>query len=47
MLPEDGSRILIVIDQFEELFTQVDDDAAERFIDALVETIADEHSRVS
>jgi hypothetical protein len=36
--PTDG-RLLLVIDQFEELFTQVDPDAAERFIAELVDLV--------
>ncbi|HEY5875596.1 MAG TPA: NACHT and WD repeat domain-containing protein, partial [Ilumatobacteraceae bacterium] len=39
VLPEDQTQLLLVIDQFEELFTQVDDDTAERFINELVDLI--------
>jgi len=46
VLPTDGSQLLVVIDQFEELFTQVEPDAAGRFLDALVHAITQEHSRV-
>ncbi len=46
ILPNDGSQLLLVIDQFEELFTQVDRETADRFIDALVSAVADEHSRL-
>ncbi len=35
-LPEDGSRLLLVIDQFEELFTLVDDATRNRFLAGLV-----------
>jgi len=35
-LPEDGSRLLLVIDQFEELFTLVDDESRNRFLAGLV-----------
>ena len=35
-LPEDGSRLLLVIDQFEELFTLVDDETRNRFLAGLV-----------
>ncbi len=37
VLPDDHGQLLLVIDQFEELFTQVDDDTANRFIDELVD----------
>ena len=46
MLPNDGSQLLLVIDQFEELFTQVDADTANRFIDTLVSAVTDDQSRV-
>ena len=46
VLPNDGSQLLLVIDQFEELFTQVDRETADRFIDALVGAVADAHSRL-
>ena len=48
VLPDDESQLVVVIDQFEELFTQVDDDTAERFIDELVElvTAPDRRARV-
>ncbi|MGI9607153.1 MAG: extracellular solute-binding protein [Acidimicrobiales bacterium] len=45
-LPDDGSQLLLIIDQFEELFTQVDEDTAKRFIDALVGAVSAEHSRL-
>lgn len=46
VLPEDGSQLLIIIDQFEELFTRADPAVADRFLDSLVGAIADDHSRV-
>ena len=42
--PDPSSQVLIVVDQFEELFTQSVD--AEQFIDALATVIADKHSGV-
>jgi DNA-binding SARP family transcriptional activator/ABC-type glycerol-3-phosphate transport system substrate-binding protein/tRNA A-37 threonylcarbamoyl transferase component Bud32 len=45
LLPE-GSQLLLVVDQFEELFTQVSDETADRFIDALVDAVSDPHSIV-
>ncbi len=47
VLPDDGSRLLLVVDQFEELFTQVDAETADRFIAALVDALADARGRVS
>ena len=46
VLPQDGAQLLIVIDQFEELFTQVDEATTRRFLDALVSVIRDGHSGV-
>ena len=46
VLPDDGSQLLLVVDQFEELFTQVDNETADRFLDALVSAMTDEHSRL-
>jgi WD40 repeat protein/DNA-binding SARP family transcriptional activator len=46
-LPHDGSELLLVIDQFEELFTLTDDDAERgRFLDALALAVVDPHSRL-
>jgi DNA-binding SARP family transcriptional activator/ABC-type glycerol-3-phosphate transport system substrate-binding protein len=45
LLP-DGAQLLLVVDQFEELFTQVAEDTADRFLDTLVETVRDPHSNV-
>ena len=46
ILPDDQTQLLLVIDQFEELFTQVDDDTAERFIDELVDVVTAPATRV-
>jgi ABC-type glycerol-3-phosphate transport system substrate-binding protein len=43
---EDHGQLLLVIDQFEELFTQVDDDTATRFIDELVDLVTTAGTRV-
>ena len=45
-LPQDGSHVVLLIDQFEELFTQVDAVTAERFIDSIVSAVTDDRSRV-
>lgn len=46
ILPDDGSQLVLVIDQFEELFTQVDQTTADRFLDALVAAVSDPHGRI-
>jgi DNA-binding SARP family transcriptional activator/ABC-type glycerol-3-phosphate transport system substrate-binding protein len=47
-VPEDGGRCVLVIDQFEELFFQVEDEAeCERFIRNLVEALEDPNSRLT
>ena len=46
VLPQDGSQLLLLIDQFEELYTQVDPATASRFLDNLVSAVTDEQSRV-
>ena len=46
VLPADGSQILLVIDQFEELFSQVAPSTAKRFLDALAFAVNAEHSRL-
>ena len=43
--PTDRDQLLLVIDQFEELFTQVDEETANRFIDELVELVTAPRSR--
>ncbi len=48
ILPDDGSRLLLVIDQFEELFTMVEDEAVQnRFLSNLVTAVDDPHDRIS
>ena len=46
VLPNDGSQLLLLIDQFEELFTQVDPATANRFLDTLVSAVTDDQSRI-
>ena len=46
VLPNDGSQLLLLIDQFEELFTQVDAATADRFVATLVSAVTDDRSRV-
>ena len=46
VLPDDGSQLILLVDQFEELFTQVDEATAERFLDALVDAVTHEGSRL-
>ena len=46
VLPTEHDQLLLVIDQFEELFTQVDDDTATRFIDELAEVVTAPATRV-
>ena len=47
ILPNDGSELLIVIDQFEEVFTLLEDeDDRQYFLDLLHEAVTDERSRV-
>ena len=43
VLPEGGSPLLLVIDQFEELFTQATPATAQAFLDALVGAVEDPH----
>ena len=45
VLRDDGSRLLLVIDQFEELFTLAEDEARDRFIAGLIPMIDDPHDR--
>jgi WD40 repeat protein/serine/threonine protein kinase len=46
-LPEDGSELLLLVDQFEELFTLVDEDETRtHFINNLLTAIQDPRSRV-
>ncbi len=47
VVPGNDGRLLLVIDQFEELFTVVpDEDVRARFLEALVRALAAEHSRL-
>ena len=45
ILPDDGSRMLLVIDQFEELFTLVDDDQRDAFLRGLIALATDPGGR--
>jgi ABC-type glycerol-3-phosphate transport system substrate-binding protein/tRNA A-37 threonylcarbamoyl transferase component Bud32 len=46
VLPNDGSQVLLLIDQFEELFTQVDSATANRFIASIVSAVTDARCRL-
>jgi serine/threonine protein kinase/DNA-binding SARP family transcriptional activator/WD40 repeat protein len=46
ILPDEGAQLLLIIDQFEELFTQADDTEAERFLAALAAAVTDPHARL-
>ncbi len=47
MLPDGDSKLLLVIDQFEEMFTLVDDEATRaRFFDQLIPALDDPHGRI-
>ncbi|MFC1960706.1 protein kinase [Chloroflexota bacterium] len=47
VLPDDDSELLLVVDQFEELFTAVDDEALRaRFLDVLYTAATDPHSPI-
>ena len=47
LLPSDGSELLLVIDQFEELFTLVEDEAVRsHFLGSLEAAVRDPHSRL-
>ena len=47
LLPDDGSELLVVIDQFEEIFTLLDDEGErQHFLALLREVITDKRSRV-
>ncbi len=47
ILPDNDSHLLLVIDQFEELFTLVDDAVRRRFLSNLVAAVDDPHERVT
>jgi len=47
VLPDSDSRLLLLIDQFEELFTLVDDETTRtRFLDQLIPALDDPHGRI-
>ena len=46
ILPDDRSPLVLVVDQFEELYTMVGDDEREAFIEALVEAVIHARSRL-
>lgn len=46
ILPDDRTQLLVMIDQFEELFTLAPPDLADAFLDALAAAVADDHGRV-
>lgn len=47
ILPDDGTELLLVVDQFEELFTLVDHEGRRaQFMDLIVEAVEDPRSRV-
>jgi len=46
VLPADNSKLLLIIDQFEELFTLTDADARTRFLDVLLTAATDPQSRL-
>lgn len=46
ILPSDDSCLLLVVDQLEELFSLVDDKTRDRFLSALLDATAVEHSRL-
>jgi hypothetical protein len=46
LLPGDDTQLLLVIDQFEELYTQVDGDTATRFVDEIVDLVTGPGTRV-
>jgi basic membrane lipoprotein Med (substrate-binding protein (PBP1-ABC) superfamily)/DNA-binding SARP family transcriptional activator len=45
IVPDDGSRLLLVIDQFEELFALVPDEQRDRFLRCLITLATDPRSR--
>jgi basic membrane lipoprotein Med (substrate-binding protein (PBP1-ABC) superfamily)/DNA-binding SARP family transcriptional activator len=48
LLPDDSSRLVVVVDQFEELFTLVEDESTRaRFLDQLVGAVDDPYGRVA
>ena len=45
-LPSDATELVLVIDQFEELFTQVDGDERDHFLAALASAVGDDEARL-
>ena len=45
-MPTENDQLLVVVDQFEELFTQVDEETATRFMDELVDLLTAPRTRV-
>ena len=45
-LPTDASELVLVIDQFEELFTQLDGDEHDQFLAALASAVGDDEARL-
>jgi len=46
VLPDEHSELLVVIDQFEELFTFADDKTVEAFLNGLVAAVTDDRARL-
>ena len=46
VLPDQGAELMLVIDQFEELYTLVDQTQRRQFLDALVHAVTDPHGRL-
>lgn len=46
ILPDDGSQLLLLIDQFEELFTLADAETSDAFLDLLAAAATDDRGRV-
>ena len=44
--PDPSAQVVLVVDQFEELFTQASAEDAEAFIDAMVRAVEDRHSGI-
>ncbi len=45
-LPSDATELVLVVDQFEELFTQVDGDERDHFLAALASAVGDDEARL-
>jgi len=46
LLPDDESELILVVDQFEELFTITDAEHRDRFLSAIAAAVSDERSRL-